>query len=417
MAAMGDEIQFKGYEQQQGQLFPGHLRDALDPSDPVFFIDDAVESLDLSEFERRYAVMGERAYPPRMLLKLWLFGATAGVYSGRELARRVHWDLRFRYLAGELRPDFRTINRFRTRHREEFAELFRQTVQLARRAGLGRLGLVAIDGTKIRANTSRHKAMSHGRMVAEEARLEAEIGEILARMDAVEAAEDQEHGKDDDGSGGLPGELQDRETRREKLRRVREQLEAEKGAKLESKNQKSFADPDAQMMKTGDGAMQYAYNAQAAVSEDGVIVATGLVAENNDQGQLVAMVEAVRATTGRKPVWTLADAGYRSEAGLAALHRRRQRCLVALGREGKATRGRWPRGRCSRRMARLLRLPWARRLYGLRKTVGERPFAEIKAAMGFRRFSLRGRANVRGEWDLVCAAFNLRRLRAALEPA
>jgi hypothetical protein len=358
--------------------------------------------------------MGERAYPPRMLLKLWLFGATAGVYSGRELARRVHWDLRFRYLAGALRPDFRTINRFRMRHREGFAEIFRQTVQMARAAGLGKLGMVAIDGTKVRANTSRHKAMSHGRMLDEETRLEDEIAQILAQMDEVEAAEDREHGEDDDGSGGLPEELQNRETRREKLRAVREQLEAEKGAKLKPKNQKSFADPDAQMMKTGDGSLQYAYNAQAAVSEDGIIVATGLTSAGNDQGQLVPMVEAVKAVTGNKPQLAVADAGYRSEAGLKTLRRRRQRCLVALGRERKRA-SKWPRGKYSRRMARMLRLPWAQALYALRKTVGERPFAEIKATMGFRRFSLRGRSKVRGEWDLVCAAFNLKRLRAATE--
>jgi len=117
MAVMGDEIQFKAYEQQQGQLLPGFVGEALDPSDPVFFVDDLVEGLDLRSFEQRYEAMGEHAYPPRMLLKLWLFGAIAGVYSGREIARRLFWDLRFRYLAGDLRPDFRTINRFRERHR------------------------------------------------------------------------------------------------------------------------------------------------------------------------------------------------------------------------------------------------------------------------------------------------------------
>jgi transposase len=113
MAVMGSEIQFKGYEQHQGQLFPAHLSEALDPADPVFFLDDLVEGLDLSRLEQRYGVLGEHAYPPRMLLKLWLFGAIEGVYSGREIARRVHWDLRFRYLAGGLDPDFRTINWFR----------------------------------------------------------------------------------------------------------------------------------------------------------------------------------------------------------------------------------------------------------------------------------------------------------------
>ena len=409
MAVMGSEISFKGYEQDQGALFPGHLRDALDPGDPVFFIDDFVEGLDLSAFEEQYAALGERAYPPRLLLKLWLFGAIAGVYSGREIARRVRWDLRFRYLAGGLSPDFRTINRFRVRHRAEFASLFRETVRTARASGLGRLGRVTIDGTKVRANTSRHKAMSHRRMKQAEAELEAEIREILVKLDRMNEREDDEHG-DDDGSGGLPAELQDRQRRIEKLRAVREQLEAERGEKLEPSSQKSFADPDANMMMTGEGSLQYCYNAQAAVSEDGVIVATGMTDSPLDVQQLVPMVEAVTKTTRRKPTVVVADTGYLSESNLQRLRGMRQRCLVAV--RGRKPRP-WPRGRHTQRMHRILRLPWARKVYEHRKTQGERPFAEIKQTMRFRRFSLRGRANIRGEWDLVCAAANLLHLHRA----
>ena len=233
MGVMGGDIEFKGYEQDQGQLFPSHLSEALDPGDAVFFISDLVEGLDLEVIERRYGSMGEHAYPPRLLLKLWLFGAVSGVYSGREIAQRLRWDLRFRYLAGGLYPDFRTINRFRVRHREDFAEVFRQTVRTAQASGLGKLGRVAIDGTKIRANTSRHKAMSHGRMGEAEEALEDEIAQILAQMDERNEAEDDEHG-DDDGSGGLPAELQDRQARVAKLRAVREQLEAERGSDLKA---------------------------------------------------------------------------------------------------------------------------------------------------------------------------------------
>src|SRR5262245_26464539 len=383
MAVMGSEIQFKGYEQHQGQLFPAHLADALDPGDPVFFISDLVEGLDLKAFERRYAGL-EHAYPPRLLLKLWLFGAVAGVYSGREIAQRVRWDLRFRYLAGGLTPDFRTINRFRVRHREDFARVFRQTVRTARASGLGKLGRVAIDGSKIRANTEE-----------------------------CNAAEDEEHG-DDDGSGGLPAELQDREQRVAKLREVRKQLERERGSALKPKNQKSFADPDANMMMTGEGALQYCYNAQAATSEDGVILAAEVTAAPRDVDQLVPMVEAVRANTGCRPGVALADNGYLSESSLKELRRKRQPCLVAVGREGRQPT-RWPKGRLTRRMHRLLRLPWARALYDHRKTQGERPFAEIKQTMRFRRFSLRGRANIRGEWHLVCSAANaLTMYRAAM---
>jgi transposase len=411
---MGSGIEFKRYEQEQGQLFPAHLAEALDPGDPVFFISDLVEGLELEVFERRYAAMGERAYPPRLLLKLWLFGAVVGVYSGRELAQRLRWDLRFRYLAGGLYPDFRTINRFRVRHREDFAEVFRQTVRTARASGLGKLGRVAIDGSKIRANTSRHKAMSHQRMQQAEEQLEAEIRAILAQMDACNEAEDEEYGDDDDGSGGLPAELQDRERRVTQLRAVREQLEVERGAELRPSSQKSFADPDANMMMTGEGSLQYCYNAQVATSEDGVIVAAEVTTAPRDVHQLVPMVEAVKANTGRRPGIALADNGYLSESNLEQLHRKRQRCLVAAGREGKKPTS-WPQGRYTRRMHRLLRLPWARRVYDHRKTQGERPFAEIKQTMRFRRFSLRGRANIRGEWNLVCAAANaLTMYRAAM---
>ena len=411
---MGDEGLFKAYEQGQGALFPAHLADSLDPSDPAFFIDEVVEVLDLRGFEQRYARRGEHAYAPRMLLKLWLYAASQGVHSGREIARKVVRDLGFRYLAGESAyPDFRTINRFRVRHCEDFADVFRQTVKIARRAGVAKLGTVAIDGSKIRANTSRHKAMSYGRMKKEEARLEREITSILEKMDEVNADEDAEYG-DDDGSGGLPEALQDRETRREKIRALREELERERGKDLTDKSQKSFADPEARMMMTGEGSLQYAYNAQMAASEDGILVANGVTQQVRDTGQLLPMIEAVKRTTGRRPDWVLADNGYLTEDGLKTLRKKRQRCLVAAGRETKRPT-RWPKGRETQRMHRTLRLPWARRRYAKRKTQGERPFAEIKAVMGFRRFGLRGVSKVRGEWDLVCAAFNLRRLNVLRE--
>jgi len=402
---MGCEVEFKEYEQQQGQLLPAFVSEALDPSDPVFFVDDVVEGLDLRGFEQRYAVRGEHAYPPRLLLKLWLFGAIAGVYSGREIARRLHWDLRFRYLAGELRPDFRTINRFRIRHQEDFALVLRETVGIARAAGLAKLGRVAIDGTKIRANTSRHKAMSRGRMDEVEARLEDEMRQILAQIAEINEDEDDEHG-DGDGGGGLPEELRLRERRRDRIRQARQQLEDEKGEALRDQHQKSFADLEANMMKTGEGALTYCYNAQAATSEDGIIVASEISTGPNDAPQLIAMVEAVEHNTGEPPGTVLADTGYLSESNLVDLDRREQRCLVAVGREAKKP-AKWPTGRLTQRMHRILRLPWARDLYRHRKTQGERPFAEIKQRMKFRRFSLRGKSKVRGEWDLVCAALNL----------
>ena len=413
---MGDEGRWKRYEQRQGQLLPTFVDDALDPADPAFFIDDVVDGMDLRPLEQRYATLGEHAYAPRLLLKLWLYAATQGVFSGREVARRLRRDLGFRFLAGAgPYPDFRTINRFRVRHRQDFAWVLRETLRLAQRSGLGQLGVVTIDGTKVRANTSRHKAMSHGRMVAEEARLEREVAAMLREMDRVNATEDATHGPDDDGTGGVPPELRSREQRRAKLRAVRAQLEEEKGVALQAKHQKSFADPDAQMMKINDGALTYAYNAQSAVSADGLIVAAAVTPQVNDSVHFVPMIDAIAATTGTPPGWVVVDNGYLSEVNLATLAARRQRALVAVSREGEPA-VRWPRGPATQRMHRVLRLPWARQLYARRKTQAERPHAEIKQAMGFRRFALRRLANVRGEWALVCAAFNLRRLRA-VQPA
>ena len=407
---MGGEIEFKSYSPGQGELLPSFTADALDPSDPSFFVDEIVEGLDLKAFEARYAGMGERAYPPRMLLKLWLLGAIAGVHSGREIARRVHYDLRFRYLAGDLRPDFRTINRFRMTHVEDFRAVFRQTVRIARQAGLAKLGRVAIDGTKIRANTSRYKAMSRGRMDEAEARLDDEIDQILMQIEEENASEDDEHG-DDDGGGGLPAELQSREARRERIRAAQEQLEQEKGDKLEDRHQKSFADVEANMMKTGEGSLTYCYNAQAAVSEDGIIVATDLTATPRDEASLAPVLDEIERNTGERPDRVLADTGYLTEAMLETMAARDQKCLIAVGREGKAKK--WPRGRQTQKMHRVLRLPWARARYRHRKTQGERPFSVIKGPMALRRFMLRSKRKTRGEWDLVSSAFNLMALRSA----
>ena len=399
---MGEEVAFKAYAPQQGELLPGHVGEALDPSDPALFIDDLVESLDLRRFEKRYRRRGERAFPPRMLLKLWLLGAVVGVYSGREIARRLYYDLRFRYLAAKLRPNFRTINRFRDRHHRDFREVFLQTLKVAQAMGLLKLGQVAVDGTKLRANTSRSKAMSHGRMVEAEERLSDEIEQIVAQMDELNDAEEEEYG-DDDGGGGLPEELQLRERRRERIRAAREQLEREKGEKLEATHQKSFSDPEANMMKT-EGSLQYCYNAQAATSEDGLIVANDLTEKANDYEQLEPMVEAIESNTGQPAGTLLADNGYLSESNLEALERRGQRALIAVrGRKSS----RWPKGARAQRMHRTLRLPWAQQRYAKRKTQGERPFAEIKARQRFRRFMLRGKEKVSGEWDLVCSAFNV----------
>src|SRR5436190_15922137 len=188
---MAEVGRWKPYTQRQGQLLPAFVEDALDPGDPVFIIHDAVDSLDLMPLEQRYAMLGEHAYSPRLLLKRWLYAATQGVYSGREIARRLRRDLAFRYLAGDGPvPDFRTVNRFRLRHREHVAWVLRETGGSHGRRGWGSSDWWRSRATQVRAHTSRHKAMSHGRMVAGEARLERECAAIVARMEEVTAAED-----------------------------------------------------------------------------------------------------------------------------------------------------------------------------------------------------------------------------------
>jgi hypothetical protein len=233
------------------------------------------------------------------------------------------------------------------------------------------------------------------------------------QIEEQNAAEDEEHG-DDDGGGGLPEELRSREARRERIQAARAQLEQEKGEKLEARHQKSFADLDANMMKTGEGSLAYCYNAQAAVSEDGIIVATELSTTPRDEASLEPVIDEIEANTGERPECVLADNGYLTEASLEAMEQRKQKCLIAVGREGK--RGKWPGGRRSRRMHRTLRLPWARELYRYRKTQGERPFAVIKGPMRFTRFMLRTKRKTRGEWDLAASAFSLAALWRA-QPA
>lgn len=283
--------------------------------------------------------------------------------------------------------------------------VLRETVRIARKAGLAKLGRVAIDGTKIRANASRDQAMRRGRRDEAEAGRYEEIRQSLAQIAETNDGEDGEPG-DRDGGGGPPDELRLREPRRERIRQAHEQLESEEGEAPKAQHGKSLADLEANLMKTGEGALTSCYDAQAATSEDGIVVASGISTGPNDAPLLVSMVEAVQQDTTEGPGTALADTGYLGEANLVALRRRRQRCLVAVGREAKKP-PRWPKGPLTQRMHRMLRLPWARELYSHRKTQGERPFAEIQQRMKFRRFSLRGKPKVRGGWNLVCAALNL----------
>ena len=442
---------FIEYSQDQDFLLPPSLLDWLPADHLAHFISETVESFDLSQWEAAYASeqgAGAPPFAPRMMLKVLLYGYAAGVFSSRKLAARCVEDIAFCFLAGQLRPDFRSLLKFRKRHLARFKGLFVQIVQLARESGLVSLGRIAIDGSKIKANASKHKAMSYQHMCEQEQKLAKEIEEILARADATDDAEDQRFG-DYDGYS-LPEALSHREKRletiqaakarlearaRERAEHEEERREAEAKAREErcekpkeyrkppgplpkAKEQENFTDPESRIMKDGatKGFIQ-AYNAQIAVDADHhIIVATELNNQASDNHRLLPVIEAVRENTGAYPKQTLADAGYKSETNFEALDTHPTDAYVACGREAYDPRVPCPKGPIPKaatytdRMKRKLQTKKGRETYRTRKHIVEPVFGWIKQVMGYRQASLRGEKNVRAEWNLVCGALNLRRM-------
>jgi transposase len=328
------------------------LDEALSPEHPVHVFVDLVRSVDLGHFVVPPGPKGEKPYHPHALFGILAWGYLHGVRSARKLARLARQEATFVYLAGGGRPHYRTLARFRRDNAAAFTAVFQETVILALRVGLARLGHVALDGTKLKANTSKHKAMSYGRMRQREAQLKAEIAELVERAEARDAAEDQEYGIDSDGYS-VADELARREARLAKIRAARERLEAEQRAEqglpddavpeIADKEQRSFADPDARIMLMKRGAYDYAYNAQAAVdAESGVIVVADLTDVAPDVGHLppiAAKVRALREVAGvpdDDPTTMSADAGYFSGEN-AAHDGDGLDLLIAAGRDDPAT--------------------------------------------------------------------------------
>jgi transposase len=434
---------FRAYDPDQLLLLPASLRDWLPEGHLAFFVADAVDALDLQAFYARYEGDGRRRQPfaPSMMVKVLIYAYAVGVFSSRKIARRLEEDVAFRVLGAGNFPAHRTLREFRQLHLAEFTALFVQVVQLAREAGLVKLGRVGIDGTKVKANASKRKAMSYGRMGETAARLKTEVAELLRQAEAQDAAEDGQYGVERRGDE-LPTELARREQRLQVIQAAKARLEARQRAQdaqdgrrvdddgntrgpgggacqrpfgvPEARAQDNFTDPDSRIMKTGDG-FQQCYNAQAAVDEGSqLIVATALTNGAADNGQLLPMVEAVQDNTGALPAVTLADSGYASEAtfvALEALEARGLTAVVALGREGKTGRALDPeRYPATQRMAERLATAEGRAHYRRRKVIPEPVFGWIKKVLGFRRFSVRGLTAVTGEWHLVCLAQNLKRL-------
>jgi transposase len=429
---------FRPWEVEQRWLLPPSVNELVPEGHLAHFIRDTFrDELDLTEIMSEYAE--ERGFPPFhpvMMTALLMYSYCQGVYSSRRIAKACVERVDFMAVTGRSQPDFRTVAKFRKRHLGALARLFEQVLRLCQRAGMVQLGHVALDGTKLKANASKRKAMSYGRMKETEPRLAGEVQSWFDRAEALDAEDDAKYGADRSGDE-LPDWVLNKEQRRQRIQAAMAQLEAEAAeepdddppptgseprprkteqaeAKPADKAQLNFTDPESKILKTSDGFVQ-GYNCQAAVDEAAqIIVAHDVVAEQNDNRQLVGMVDRIRRNTGHSPRELSADHGYLSEANLAALRRRRIRAYIATGKElatPRSTARRAPnRGPLAMQMRTRLRRGGYRSRYRLRKQTVEPVFGQVKHGRSFVRFSLRGLAAVGNEWAMVCTAHNLLKL-------
>jgi len=455
---VGRDKTFRPYDQHQTFLLPPSLDDWLPPGHSARFISETVDSaLDLSLVYDSYAnATGAPPFDPAMMTKLLLYGYSIGVTSSREIERRCSTDVAFRWLSANVVPDYRSIARFRRRHLGALEDLFTQVLVLCERAGLVKLGRVALDGTKVRASASRHKAMSYDRMEKRVEVLRAEVQALLCDAETTDQREDEEFGEDRRGDE-LPPELATKEARLATILAAKEALEAEareraareartkalatgatpEEAELLSEHaaatatvnpraQRNFTDPDARIMKTADGSFHFCLNAQAVVDEHTqVIIATTLVQDATDVQQLIPMIEATteqlqRAGVAKSPRVLLADAGYCSTNNIDATAGGASDVLIATGRQKHGERitdspkGRIANNATSReRMARRLRTKSGRADYARRKAIVEPVFGQMKTRQHAGQFRLRGLEGARGEWTLHALCHNLRKLANA----
>src|SRR5262245_1502531 len=438
---------YRGWSPDQAYMFPPSPRDWLPEDDLVYFLVETVATLDLTPIfaHSQRELRGQPPFHPRMMVALLLYCYATGTRSSRKIMRRCQTDVACRVIIGEDVPDFRTISEFRKTHLARLEGLFLQVLKLCALAGLTRVGTIALDGTKIKANASRHKAMSYDRMKEEEKRLAEEIARLLAEAEATDAAEDQTHGRDRRGDE-LPDELKRRTDRLAKIKAAKARLEEraraeaqEEAARREAegkqppakppaeavpepKDQINFTDPESRIMKTANKGWDQCGNAQAVANEDQIILSADVTEQTNDKRQAVPMVdqtlENLKAAGVEQAVGAaVMDSGYYSEANTKALQQREIDPHIATERLKHnqeippPRRGRIPKDYTpQQRMARKLRTVKGRATYAKRKGIIEPIFGQLKQVLGFRQFSLRGLASMRGEWRLMCTVHNLLKL-------
>lgn len=435
---------FRSYDMNQQLLLPPDLRQWLRADHLALYVSDVVESLNLSEIMKVYEEgdsRGRPPYHPALMVKLLFYGYCTGKMSARKLEQATYDDVAFRVLCCNQQPDHDSIASFRKRHLPELGRLFVQVLQLCERAGLVKLGHVAIDGTKIKANASKYQSLSYQSMKEAEQELAAEVARLLEEAQRIDEQEDELYGK---GKGGdeLPEELQDRETRLAKIRAWKAELEAEAKAAAEKEKEKkrrggrrnwrrkwekseegellplphskrNLTDPDSRLMKDlVTQSFQQAYNAQIAVDAQAqIIVAAQVVQAGNDQQQLVPVLQQVAENLGRMPEAASADGGYFSTEAVTHEAVRGVNLHVRPNEREPQWADNFPASATvQRRMWQKLKSVEGGLLYKLRKAIVEPVFAQIKHLRGFRQFLLRGLAQVEAEWLLICMTHNLLKL-------
>jgi transposase len=447
---MKNKRHFREYNPDQLFLLPPDMQEWLPEGDLAYFMMDVVRGLDLCAIYDDYdgSAGGQPPYDPEMMVSLLLYGYCVGIPSSRKLERATYDSVSFRVLSANQHPDHDTIASFRQRHLSALSELFVQVLRLCQKAGLVKLGHIALDGTKVRANASKHKAMSYGRMEKKVVELEAEVAQLMKKAESVDGEEDALYGKGRRGDE-LPDELRYKESRLRKIKEAMSALEREVEAqaharrdekrnrkrrgrrdsvKPDSKAQRNFTDPDSRIMVNGaTKSFEQSYNCQAAVDDKAqVIVAANVTQQANDKRQMEPMVGKLKENTGgREPRKLSADSGYFSEENVIILEREGIDGYIATEKQKhgqeplRAERGRIPgSATVKQRMSRKLRTIKGRCTYSKRKQVVEPVFGQIKHARGFRQFLFRGLEKVGAEWDLICLTHNLLKLfRSGFRPA